>query len=66
MPELGKDHKEPKEQLTACKDCWRELLDDVHDSSVVQQGITKQKPDQHKEMLVQGQMPWEVVLFKLC
>lgn len=61
LAELGKDHKEPKEQLlTACKDCWRELLSDVHDSSVVQQGKTKQKADQHKEILVQGQVPWEV------
>lgn len=66
MAELGKDNKELQEQLTACKDCWRELLNDVHGSSVVQQGKTKQKADQHKEMLVQGQIPWEVVLFKLC
>lgn len=66
LPEFGKDHKELKEQLTACKACWRELLNDVHDSSVVQQGVTKQKAGQHTEMLVQSQIPWEVVLFKLC
>lgn len=66
MLELGEDHKEPKEQLAACTDCWRELLSDVHDSSVVQQGVTKQKAHQHRGMPVQGQIPWELVLFKLC